>query len=74
MEQAIHRAMQQARAVLARRLRALGLRVEHRTQRHRNGSYTILIQILPEGVGVDVGGVDGVVINESRAFFKADRG
>lgn len=48
--------------------KALGLSAAHRVQRHEDGSYTITIRLVPEGVDVDVGGVDGIVINQHRRF------
>ena len=48
--------------------KALGLSAAHRIQRHEDGSYTITIRLVPEGVDVDVGGVDGIVISQHRRF------
>jgi hypothetical protein len=71
MEQIIRKAVELFRLKLRYTTKALGLRVEHRCQRHEDGSYTVLIRVVPKGVGVDVGGVDGFIFNESRAFFLA---
>ena len=49
--------------------RALGLSAGHRLQRHRDGSYTLTIRLAPEGVDLDAGGVDGIVISQHRSMM-----
>lgn len=53
--------------------RALGLSSGHRLQRHGDGSYTLTIRLAPEGVDMDVGGVDGVVISQHRSMRPINR-
>lgn len=53
--------------------KAQGLSEAHRLQRHEDGSYTITIRLVPEGVDMDASGVDGVVISQSQRFRGFDR-
>lgn len=55
-------------SLIRHRGKALGLSSAHRIQRHEDGSYTITIRLVPEGVNVDVGSVDGIVISQHRSF------
>lgn len=55
-------------SLMRHRGKALGLSAAHRIQRHEDGSYTITIRLIPEGVDVDVSGVDGIVISQHRRF------
>lgn len=48
--------------------KALNLRMGHRMQRHEDGSYTLTIRLIPEGVDMNIGGVDGIIINHHQGF------
>lgn len=54
--------------------KALNLREEHRIQRHEDGSYTLLIRMIPPGGSVEGNSVDGIIVNESRGFWALHRG
>lgn len=68
MERAIRKIVRSVCNITRHRGKALSLRTGHRLQRHEDGSYTLTIRLVPEGVDMNIGGVDGIIINQHVGF------